>query len=191
MGRFTKRSETKRFDQTTRRRFHRMQRHKPDIALIRPSCSGLVGDDGGGVSASRAPRIAISEAQVGISRRPDPWGTRDASAKLFLHQRRPGGREGEAAAITHPAGEPDAANDWMLPTPTLDDTGALAARRDRAAAVGMFAHLGAITVVAAATIGVFFGIAFVLLEPIAKPTVGQRPLGEPSAVAAMPQGGPP
>ncbi len=67
--------------------------------------------------------------------------------------------------------------------------GAVAARRDRAPSIGLVANLAAIVVVAAATIGVFFGIAFALLQPPANPAVPQVPIRERSAgaVAAVPR----
>ncbi len=83
----------------------------------------------------------------------------------------------------------EAVPDRMLPAPMRPDSEAVAGRRDRAPSIAIAAYLAAVAVVAAATIGVFFGIAFALLRPPAGPAVAQPPIGAHSsgatAVAAV------
>lgn len=65
---------------------------------------------------------------------------------------------------------------------------AAGARRGSGAPIGILFYLVALAVVGAATIGIFFGIAFSLLPRPADALVAHRPTGAPTAAAAVPQG---
>lgn len=65
---------------------------------------------------------------------------------------------------------------------------AAGARLGSGAPIGILFYLVALAVVGAATIGIFFGIAFSLLPRPADALVAHRPTGAPTAAAAVPQG---
>jgi hypothetical protein len=122
---------------------------------------------------------------LSISRRVDPWRSLDVSAEVSPEHRRRRGEAGEPAAGARLALHPHAVADRMLPIP--EGSAAVAGRGDRAPSLAIVAHLATVAVVAAATIGVFFGIAFALLQPPAKPTAAAQPIRERSGdVVAVP-----
>ena len=65
---------------------------------------------------------------------------------------------------------------------------AAGARRGSGAPIGILFYLVALAVVGAATIGIFFGIAFSLLPRPADALVAHLPIGAPTAAATVPQG---